>query len=55
MLVLLRRTFKDKTTLYMLLELVQGGELFSLLANHPEGRLPSKHSRSAFVLKALSL
>lgn len=41
----LEKTFKDANTLYMLLELVQGGELFSLLANHEDGRLPSRHAR----------
>ncbi len=41
----LEKTFKDASTLYMLLELVQGGELFSLLANHELGRLPGRHAR----------
>ena len=33
----LAATFMDKDCLYMLLELVSGGELFSLLANTDEG------------------
>lgn len=45
----LEKTFKDATTLYMLLEYVQGGELFSLLANHEDGRLSSAHARCVSV------
>ncbi len=41
----LEKTFKDANTLFMVLEFVQGGELFSLLANHPDGRLPSPQAR----------
>lgn len=51
----LEATFKDPDNLYMLLELVQGGELFSLLANQETGRLSSSHSRfyAANVVLAL--
>jgi len=48
------KTFKDKNCLYMLLELVQGGELFGLLHVHG-GKLEDKHARfyAACVLDAL--
>lgn len=38
-------TFKDTNCLYMLLELVQGGELFSLLANQETGYLESASAK----------
>jgi CRP-like cAMP-binding protein len=38
-------TFTDKDCLFMLLELVQGGELFSLLANQEAGYLPVDEAR----------
>jgi serine/threonine protein kinase len=41
----LEATFKDANTLYMLLEFVQGGELFSLLANQESGSLSIPHAR----------
>jgi serine/threonine protein kinase len=48
-------TFKDKNCLYMLLELVQGGELFSLLHNQG-GKIPSKNAQfyAGCVVSALS-
>lgn len=48
-------TFKDKNCLYMLLELVQGGELFSLLHNQG-GKIPSKNGQfyAGCVVSALS-
>eukprot|EP01029_Cantina_marsupialis_P015032 TRINITY_DN3291_c0_g1_i1.p1 TRINITY_DN3291_c0_g1~~TRINITY_DN3291_c0_g1_i1.p1 ORF type:complete len:768 (+),score=256.59 TRINITY_DN3291_c0_g1_i1:163-2466(+) len=50
----LMATYKDRDCLYMLLELVQGGELFSLL--HMRGRLRVSWTRfyAACVLDALS-
>lgn len=38
-------TYQDKDCLFMLLELVQGGELFSLLANQETGYLPAAEAR----------
>lgn len=38
-------TFRDRDCLYMLLELVQGGELFSLLANQEAGYLQNDDAR----------
>lgn len=38
-------TYKDRNCLFMLLELVQGGELFSLLANQETGYLPADEAR----------
>ena len=38
-------TYKDKDCLFMLLELVQGGELFSLLANQKTGYLSTDEAR----------
>jgi serine/threonine protein kinase len=51
----LTATFKDADCLYMLLELVQGGELFTLLANQPDGKLSSVSARfyAACVTSAL--
>lgn len=51
----LEKTFKDATTLYMLLEYVQGGELFSLLANHIDGRLPPAHARYVPLVETWAL
>lgn len=50
----LYRTFKDRDSLYMLLELVQGGELFSLL-HTKGGKLPATDARfySACAIDAL--
>jgi len=39
----LLRTFQDKSSLYMLLEFVQGGELFSIMQQH--FRLPLSHAQ----------
>ncbi len=44
----LEATFKDANSLYMLLEFVQGGELFTLLANQETGRLPIPHAKCVF-------
>ncbi|KAF0699346.1 Aste57867_10062 [Aphanomyces stellatus] len=43
----LYQTFKDKQCLYLLMEFVQGGELFAYLHNseRPSGRLPNDHAR----------
>ena len=41
----LEATFKDANCLYMLLEFVQGGELFTLLANQETGRLTIPHAK----------
>ena len=51
----LETTFKDRDCLYMLLEFVQGGELFTLLYNQPQGRLSSDNARfyAACVVSAL--
>ena len=38
-------TFQDRDQIYMLLDFVVGGELFSLLANAPGGKIPWSHSR----------
>lgn len=48
-------TYQDKNRLYMLLELVQGGELFTLLHNSENKRLPDDHARfyAACVVDAL--
>lgn len=48
-------TMKDKNCLYMLMELVQGGELFSLLSNQPTGCLSVESTRfySACVVSGL--
>ena len=48
-------TFKDDHQLYMLMELVQGGELFSLLHNQG-GKIPTKDAQfyGACVVSALS-
>lgn len=50
-------TYKDKHRLYMLLELVQGGELFSRLQNNDTpGRVPVRDARfyAACVVDALA-
>jgi CRP-like cAMP-binding protein len=49
-------TYKDRNCLYMLLELVQGGELFSLLHNQNDGVLPVKSAQfySGCVVSALT-
>ena len=39
------QTFQDKDSLFMLLELVQGGELFTLLSNQETGCLPADHAK----------
>jgi hypothetical protein len=44
----LETTFKDANSLYMLLEFVQGGELFTLLANQDTGRLTIPHAKSVW-------
>lgn len=48
-------TFKDKDCLYMLLELVSGGELFTLLANQETGYVSSDAAKfyAACVISAL--
>lgn len=48
-------TYKDKHCLYMLLELVQGGELFTLLHIQRDGSLSNNHARfyAACVVDAL--
>ncbi len=45
----LETTFKDANSLYMLLEFVQGGELFTLLANQDTGRLTIPHAKYVLV------
>ncbi|CAK4090760.1 unnamed protein product [Aphanomyces euteiches] len=51
------QTFKDDECLYLLMEFVQGGELFAYLHNsdRPSGRLPNDHARfyASHVLLAL--
>ena len=37
------KTFQDKNCLYMLLEIVSGGELFAFLQTRG-GKVPTKHS-----------
>jgi len=51
----LYETYKDKHCLYMLLELVQGGELFTLLHIQRGGTLSNQHARfyAACVVDAL--
>eukprot|EP01029_Cantina_marsupialis_P017093 TRINITY_DN383_c1_g2_i1.p1 TRINITY_DN383_c1_g2~~TRINITY_DN383_c1_g2_i1.p1 ORF type:complete len:902 (-),score=307.48 TRINITY_DN383_c1_g2_i1:1320-4025(-) len=51
----LHATYKDRDCLYMLLELIQGGELFGLLANQEDGCIDINSSRfySACVVSAL--
>ncbi|POM79478.1 AGC/PKA protein Kinase [Phytophthora palmivora] len=56
-LLKLYTTFKDATRLYLLIEFVQGGELFNYLHATPSspGRLPNDHARfyASHVLMAL--
>jgi cGMP-dependent protein kinase len=49
-------TFQDRDQVYMLLDFVVGGELFSRLANSPGGKLPWAHSRfyAACVVSAFT-
>ncbi|ETV90376.1 AGC/PKA protein kinase [Aphanomyces invadans] len=51
------QTFKDQQCLYLLMEFVQGGELFAYLHNteRPGGRLPNDHARfyASHVILAL--
>ncbi|OQS05517.1 cAMP-dependent protein kinase catalytic subunit [Thraustotheca clavata] len=51
------QTFKDQNCLYLLMEFVQGGELFSYLHcnDRPSGRLPNDHARfyASHVILAL--
>lgn len=41
----LHATYQDPNRLFMLLELVQGGELFTLLHNADKKRLPNEHAK----------
>ncbi|GAB9464255.1 hypothetical protein Gpo141_00001692 [Globisporangium polare] len=53
----LHQTYKDKNNLYLLIEFVQGGELFTYLHCSPNspGRLPNDHARflASHVLMAI--
>ena len=52
----LRCTFQDDRHLYMLIELVQGGELFSVIHTETRDGIPNANSRfyAASILESLS-
>jgi len=49
-------TFQDERNLYMILDLVQGGELFSVIHTETRDGIPNSHARfyAACILEALS-
>ena len=50
--VRLLRAFEDEHSLYLLMELTLGGELFSVLRSSPAGAFPERHQRSPSCLTA---
>uniref|UniRef100_A0A7S2VZA2 cGMP-dependent protein kinase n=1 Tax=Eucampia antarctica TaxID=49252 RepID=A0A7S2VZA2_9STRA len=55
-IIKLVNTYQDSESLYMLLPLVQGGELFSMLHQVNDGKLPESHAKfyAATILEGLA-